>query len=91
MADLIDTIFTDGIMASIGYLPIVVFLLAIALVMILVLVARVELLYAVPVAMIPFIVLLFYNFITIPYLSGAFTLVFGFMLAYALYLIILKK
>lgn len=90
-ADILETIFVDGIMSGVGYLPIAVFLVGLALIAVLVLVVRVEIIYAIPVAMIPFMILLFYNIVTLPYLSGATTLLFGFLLAYALYLLLIKK
>lgn len=78
-------------MEGIGFLPIAIFLLALAFVAVLVLVVRVELLYAIPVAMLPFTILLFYNYISIPYLAGGITIFFGFLLAFALYTLLVKR
>jgi hypothetical protein len=89
--DVLDLIFTDGIMSGIGYLPIALFLIAFALVAVLVLVVRIELVYAIPVAALPFTILLFYNYISVPYLTGGITLLFGFLLAFALYSIFIRK
>lgn len=89
--DILSLIFEDGIMQGIGFLPVAIFLFALALVAVLVLVVRVELMYAIPVAMLPFAILLFYNYISIPYLTGGITLFFGFLLAYALYALFIRK
>jgi hypothetical protein len=88
--DILVTIF-DGMMEGIGYLPVLIFLLGLAVIAVLVLVVRVELLYALPVAMLPFTILLFYNYISIPYLTGGITLLFGFLLAFGLYSLLIKK
>jgi len=88
--DILNIIF-GGMSESIGFLPITIFLLGLAMVAIMVLVVRIELIYAIPVAMLPFTILLFYNYISIPYLTGGITLLFGFLLAFGLYSLLIKK
>jgi hypothetical protein len=88
--DILNIVF-DGMMFGIGFLPVVIFLLGLAVVAMLVLVVRVDLLYAVPVAMLPFTILLFYNYISVPYLTGGITILLGFLLAFGLYSLLIKK
>jgi len=88
--DILNIVF-DGMMFGVGFLPVVIFLLGLAVVAMIVLVVRVDLIYALPVAMLPFIILLFYNYISIPYLTGGITLLFGFLLAFGLYSLLIKK
>lgn len=89
--DVLNTIFSDGIMSGIGFLPLAIGLLAIAFVAVLILVVKIEPLFAIPVGLLPFAIMSFYAIIDIPYIFGGLTLLFGFMLAFALYLLFLKK
>lgn len=89
--EVVSLVFNDGIMAGFGFLPLAIAVLAIAFIAVLIIVVRIEPLFAIPVGLLPFAIMSFYSVMDIPWIFGGMTLLFGFMLAFALYLLFLKK
>lgn len=89
--DVLNIIFEDGIMSGIGSFPVALVILIFACLFLMVAVIRVEPLYAVPVAILPFLIIGFYGIIDIPYLRDAGVIILGFLLGFALYRLFVQK
>ena len=89
--DVLNIIFEEGIMSGIGSLSVAIIILIFACLFLLIAVIRVEPLYAVPVAILPFIIVGFYSVVNVPFLQEAGVILLGFLLGFALFRLFVKR